>query len=427
MKIDIQNNRSEQKKIGFYNYVMILCMVTCILLMGYGMASGAYNYMGLSQCRFAMEGNTEKAALLREGTDNLTRQARNYVSTFDVNYINYYFAEVDSKRREDAVVELMSADDSDNLKKAKELSDRLMERELRAIKLGLMASGNTTFDDKREEIRAFVLPAEDVNLSKSAMKTKAYELICGADYALEKADINAYIEAYVHEMTAKNILFIDKYRRGIVTGAFLACFGYMCMIIVSIIFYIFFRANVSVPLTNLVESIKLGKHANESAGIEEIKLLSRTYNRQASEVLESRSKELGYHQALLADAMLVYELNVSSAMVESVVIEDENKYFTKNMKRNNMSLPCSLADFIKSSIDTVADEDKDIYARINVDKLLVQYASGKKALSREIVHIIDGRRILIRTLILFRTDEATKDIKALVVCKEVPSTSEGRL
>ena len=107
-------------------------------------ASQRYNIMiSAMEDYIGCEGN---AGLVRDGSDYLTEQVRLYAVTMDRECMDAYFEEAYTVRRRDTALEQMkdyhiSSEDYGYLEQALENSNRLMEREIYAMKLISVAQG----------------------------------------------------------------------------------------------------------------------------------------------------------------------------------------------------------------------------------------------------------------------------------------------
>ncbi len=153
----------------------------------------------------------EQAALLAEGSNYLTEQIQLYVMTAKPEYVQNYFEEVNvTKRREHALKKLahynVHPETHRFLEEALGRSNRLMGREIYAIKLTALSQG-ADLQEFPEEVQKMPLSHGDKNLSPKELQEKAREMIFGTGYQDAKALIKSNISYFVNEAvrnTSKN-------------------------------------------------------------------------------------------------------------------------------------------------------------------------------------------------------------------------------
>lgn len=146
---------------------------------------------------------------LQDGSDYLTKEAREYATTGMVGFMNSYFTEANETRsREEAIEKIKSLPTVDDnwvdmyLSNAMEKSNSLMDIEIHSMKLMAEAVG-TDSAFLADEVNNYVLPADEKKLSAGAKKTLAYNLVYNSDYVQFKSTIDNNIDS------AKNALMSD--------------------------------------------------------------------------------------------------------------------------------------------------------------------------------------------------------------------------
>nr|MDE7244095.1 hypothetical protein [Oscillospiraceae bacterium] len=140
--------------------------------------------------------STQNEALMLEGTDYLTEQARLYVVTLDRTYIDNYITELnDTHRRETALERLLESDLGEEVNAywhaALEKSGELVEQELYALRLAADSRDETL----PEALRDVELREEDAVLSQEEKLDKAKDLLFGTALAAAKQQVKDHIES----------------------------------------------------------------------------------------------------------------------------------------------------------------------------------------------------------------------------------------
>lgn len=190
-------------RIRTVSYAMIFLSVVLYLALLFATSQVSKEYEGAVASTDDYIACQEKAAQLAEGSNHLTEQIQLYVMTAQPEYVDAYFKEADvTQRRESALEELKQYDVHPNtyhfLETALSRSNKLMEREIYAIKLTALSQG----DDLQafpEIVRQVALSQEDQGLTPAEMQQKARNMIFGTGYQDAKALITSNISYFVNE------------------------------------------------------------------------------------------------------------------------------------------------------------------------------------------------------------------------------------
>ena len=133
----------------------------------------------------------QKAEQLDAGSDYLTEQARLYVMNQDVSNIVAYFTETNVTQRRERAVEELKNDMPDDavvnfLDLAMQYSNELMEREIYAMKLAALSTGQE-LSDFPAEIQEAAVKEADSALSDAEKLSKARRLLFNSNYQNAKA------------------------------------------------------------------------------------------------------------------------------------------------------------------------------------------------------------------------------------------------
>lgn len=173
-------------KIRTLNYAMIIAAAVLYAILVYATVQASVKYKRLIEATEDYILCEKDAVLVREGSDFLTEQVRLYVVTMEPEYMEAYFTEKNvTRRRERALEELRGYDTSqetyDYLQKALDNSNKLMEKEIYAMKLIAVSQG---YDEASlpEEVNSVVLLGDDRDLSPEEMVDKAQNMVFDYGY-----------------------------------------------------------------------------------------------------------------------------------------------------------------------------------------------------------------------------------------------------
>lgn len=173
-------------KIRTLNYAMIIAAAVLYAILVYATVQASVKYKRLIEATEDYILCEKDAVLVREGSDFLTEQVRLYVVTMEPEYMEAYFTEKNvTRRRERALEELRGYDTSqetyDYLQKALDNSNKLMEKEIYAMKLIAVSQG---YDEASlpEEVNSVALLGDDRDLSPEEMVDKAQNMVFDYGY-----------------------------------------------------------------------------------------------------------------------------------------------------------------------------------------------------------------------------------------------------
>lgn len=184
-----------------YTMIFISAVLYILLIAATVRASGEYSAMIASSNDYIA--CQKHAAQIADGSNYLTEQIRLYVMTMKPEYMEAYFTEANvTRRRENALEELkkyqVSEKAFDYLETALSQSNKLMEREIYAIKL-IAASQDADMKDFPQEVQEVTLSLEDQSLTPAEMAEKARNMIFDTGYQDAKALINNNISYFVND------------------------------------------------------------------------------------------------------------------------------------------------------------------------------------------------------------------------------------
>lgn len=187
-------------KIRTMNYVMIFVSFVLYIVLIWVTVYASRKYDEMISATDAYIHYQEKASLVKEGSDYLTEQIRLYAVEMNAAYVENYFREVYDVRSRDKALEELKENEVkgsalDFLQSALDNSNKLMEREVYAMKLVSTACGQdlSGFPD----VDGVTLKQADGDLSPEEMVEKARELVFGVSYQETKGTIENNISYFL--------------------------------------------------------------------------------------------------------------------------------------------------------------------------------------------------------------------------------------
>ena len=192
--------------LGKLNYIMaaIMLVVSALLIYATYQASNGYervnaateNYITLEQ----------SASSIKDATDYLTEQARNFVMTGEKKYLQNYFLEVNVTRRRESAMAMLRGTSSpeayEKLEDAMKQSQAQMSLEYYAMRLTISAYGYNP-SDFPVELQSTTLLSKDAKLSRADKQTRAQQMVLDSAYLEKKAAIDEDLRAYLLGLEAE--------------------------------------------------------------------------------------------------------------------------------------------------------------------------------------------------------------------------------
>lgn len=134
------------------------------------------------------------------------------------------------------------------------------------------------------------------------------------------------------------------------------------------------------------------------------------------------SAEEQYRQAIVSEAVFVFNVNVTQNLIEEEFYEIIEERMEPVLSRMGIQAPCNADDFfLRWSKERVFPEDREVYVQtINTRHLLEAYERGENELIMEIeASGADGQPVVLRHTILLTKDGASGDVLALNNAKDI--------
>lgn len=291
-------------KIRTMNYAMIFVSFILYIFLIFVTVYSSQKYDAMIKATYAYINYQEYASYVEEGSDYLTEQVRLYTVEMDPVYVEEYFNEVYVTRsRETALEELQKYDIRESaygyLRSALDNSNRLMEREIYAMKLIAAAEGQdmSAFPD----VENIKLKSSDLLLSPEMMIAEAREMVFGQAYQdtkkLIENNISYFLNSVKEDTKADQQKSVEELEKIMLQQQILISI----LFVETILTFILILCLIVKPLHIYVNNIKEEKRL-DIVGAYEFKYLALTYNdiyelNAANELMLRNQAENLRHQA----------------------------------------------------------------------------------------------------------------------------------
>lgn len=300
----VKRNRKEKKtpvrgvRVRTINLGMMLvsCALYVVLLLV--TFHTARNYQAMVQATNLYILCQEEAALVSEGSDCLTNQARMFTVTRDSQCVENYFTEANVTRRRDLGLEKLHGQASTKaqgfLETALDYSNQLMGREIYAMRLIAQAEG---WPDSRlpEEMRAVQLSDSHLALDRLKQMEEARELVFGAEYEAKKQLISSNIDFFLSDVLSSTQRGQQDSVEDLEEAMGLQRVLFSALFVMNLIVFAMITFLIVKPLQVYVNCVREEKLI-EITGAYEFKYLALTYNdiyelNAANQVLQRHQAE----------------------------------------------------------------------------------------------------------------------------------------
>lgn len=261
-----------------YSMIIIATLLYALLIHQSNHMQKEYDQLAVSTSEYMT--CEEYALQLNAASDYLTEQVQLYAVNMEPSYMEAYFEECESKRRENALANLEQMPVAQKayscVETAQLLSNELTHTEFYSMKLISVANGYAD-STLPEAIRDITLSEEDAALDSDAQIALARDLVFNNDYQDTKKTIednmtlfSAIILSSTKEEQQNNSATLDS----TITRQYLCI---TALFVMNIIIFILIILLVIRPLKKYMNCIKNGK-LFEIIGAYEFKYLALTYN-----------------------------------------------------------------------------------------------------------------------------------------------------
>ncbi len=192
--------------LGKVNYFVAAIALAVSLVLVYSSYRSLRSYESSTQAMEDYIAWEHSASTIKDATDYLTEQARNFVMTGEKKYIDNYFIEVNiTRRRESALALLRGAGTGsyDKVQDAVDQSNGQMAFEYYAMRLTISAYG---YDPSEfpADLQSVTLLARDGRLSRAEKQERAKQMVLDSAYLEKKAAIDEDLRVYLSSLEAEN-------------------------------------------------------------------------------------------------------------------------------------------------------------------------------------------------------------------------------
>ena len=383
-----------QLKTAALFFVLLAVLAAFALMIANISVTRGYRRMELASDRYI---SAQLAASdMESGSDYLTDRVRCYVVTGESRYLKDFIQEVEVTRTRDKAVEnleiLLEGKDSnalESLNTALKLSNELIGTEHKAMRL-MLETGEVPADEVPAEIAEIELTPEEKAMSPEELKNTAQTMVFDNNYMHYKDRIRENVRLCTQslirsssqelEQASAQLSFLNRVQT-VLTVLFL-------VIVLGIVALI--MQQVLKPLTNMVHEMQ-AKKSIVPTGVEELRFVTRTYNRilKENEEAQERLSHEASHDALTGLFNRgAYDLLMESADREhmALILIDVDYFKTVNDIYGHVigdRVLKRVAEILRHSFRSV-----DILCRIGGDEFVVVMTRVNSSMSQLVLNKI---------------------------------------
>lgn len=276
--------RSPRLRLANAIIIVLASFISLLLLRTTDLATRTNNALHTATIQYVE--CSEASYRFKAASDYLTRKARRFSVTSDIEAVKDFYEEVNVTRRRDGSLEVLERYMTDGdaeryLVIALEESNALAEREGHAMRL-VAEANDYAIEGELEPLSAYELSEDEKALSPQEQMGLAQELVLGDEYQAMKDSIDFNVERCTsrliddtHSTLEENAALLESLLRHqrILTMLLLAA------VVTAILLVLFL---ILLPLSSYSANIAKGRPLVES-GSQELRLLARRYNEMYEE------------------------------------------------------------------------------------------------------------------------------------------------
>ena len=235
------------------------------------------------------------ASNMETASDYLTDRVRCFVVTGEIQYLHDFMEEVNDTRRRDRAVEnlkkLLNEEDGEaleNLTTALSLSNELVVLENKAMRY-MIEAGNYDAVEVPEELAAIELTKAERSMSPAELKDAAEELVFNNNYMHYKDRIRENVGLCTQSLIRSSSQELEKASAQLAVLVKVQTAMTIIFLLVVVGFIIMITVMIRRPLTSMVEQMQ-NQESIPPRGVEELRFVTRTYNRILEENKAAREK-----------------------------------------------------------------------------------------------------------------------------------------
>ncbi|MBO7708951.1 MAG: EAL domain-containing protein [Lachnospiraceae bacterium] len=389
------------RTMSIFSVILAVMAAAAILILDVSVTRG-YQRMEKASDRYILA--QQAATDLEIASDYMTDRVRCFVVTGELEYLKDFFEEVKVTRRRDNAVDelemLLEGTDSSaltSLGSALELSNELVLIENQAMRL-VVEAGDYDPAQIPEEISSIRLTAEEAKMSEAELLEQARTLVFGNGYVHYKDKIRENVGLCTQALIGSSSQELEKASSqlallvNIQTGTTI----FFLLIVLAIVTII--TLMVRKPLTNMVLKMQ-DQEMIPPTGVEELRFVTRTYNRILKENMEARERlsHEASHDALTGLLNRgAYDLLMENADKEhlALILIDVDHFKEVNDTYGHASgdrVLKRVADILRSSFRSV-----DILCRIGGDEFAVVMTRVNSSMGQLVMNKINRANDLLQ-------------------------------
>lgn len=296
----IRNFLKKSKNITRLMLFLAVLEMVMVLYGTYQLWTSSENLQRAEEARYEYRNGSEA---LEECSDYLTREARLFAVTGDVEHFrNYWYEAEEEKQRENVIEEMEKAnlpmEEENLLARAKYFSDTLMHIEISSMRLTLESrniakeeySEDTFLQKWMDYVKSYPLESDFKLKKKSQKKEMAVQILFGSSYEKYKEIIDNNIGQFQEKMEKRLNGEVNKAQEQTrQAGIWQIVFVAGEMLVLVLIFISFHKMYIQ-PLLRYTDTIDLQQHKRqffiEPEGVWELERFGEVFNQLSSDLLE---------------------------------------------------------------------------------------------------------------------------------------------
>ena len=290
---------AHEEKSGFHlRTTLVICSVIALIAAAALLITDISVTRGYQRMKDASDRYIESqmaASDMETVSDYLTDRVRCFVVTGEVQYLQDFVEEVEVDKRRDKAVEnlteLLQGTDDDaiaSLNAALKLSNELVVTENTAMKL-ITEAGNYDPSDIPDDVASIILSDDDKALSRADKRAKAETLVFDNNYMHHKDKIRENVRSCTESLIRSSSRELEQASARLALLANIQTVLTVVFLLIVLVIVALVSVMIRRPLSNMVEMMQ-EQRVIPPAGFEELRFVTRTYNRILQENQTSREK-----------------------------------------------------------------------------------------------------------------------------------------
>lgn len=276
----IENIRKKGIRIRVWNIILIIAAGIASILLMCSVLRIKEQYDKTVRTEKIYKGSCLFARQLQNGSDNLTKQAQHFAVTGDQQYLEAYFAEKNSRRRENALSILMEMEVSEEAKEMIDLAMKesleLMDMEYNSMKMVVVAE-DIPQEELPDDVKNYDLKNNELNMESQKLMELAQDKVFGETYQIKKESIDMYIRQFTDSITNENLENMRKNSQQMDRMITQQVIGMVTLILIMLIIFYIWYTQITVVMEKYVINLLSGEPLPEK-GVYELRCLAAACN-----------------------------------------------------------------------------------------------------------------------------------------------------